>query len=153
MNLEIGQVLWLKIKYKIDEIAKEKHPMLIAKVNEKYIEVIALDKTKGRLQNLYRPYNVFISIDNPNETVITQDSYAQLNNKFTIENTKELLMARKTRDKLSKKKLDDVLTKYSIWHEENIINEERIVHMDKKDILVLNPDLKLKEIVGIKNKN
>ena len=34
MNLEIGQVLWLKIK--IDEVAKEKHPMLIANINEKY---------------------------------------------------------------------------------------------------------------------
>ena len=102
MNLEIGQVLWLKIKYKIDETAKEKHPMLIAKINEKYIEVIDLDKTK---------------------------------------------------DKLSKKKLDNILTKYDVWHEENIIREERIVHMDKKDIFLLNPDLKIKEIVGINNKN
>lgn len=49
MNLEIGQVLWLKIKYKIDETAKEKHSMLIAKINEKYIEVIDLDKTKDKL--------------------------------------------------------------------------------------------------------
>jgi len=153
MNLEIGQVLWLKIKYKIDEVAKEKHPMLIANINEKYIEVIALDKTKGKLQNLYRPYNVFISIDNPSETVITQDSYAQLNNKFTIENTKELLSARKTIAKLSKKKLDYVLNKYSMWHEENVICSERIVHMNKKDIFLLNPDLKLKDIIGINVKS
>ena len=143
MNLEVGQVLWLKIKYKIDEYAKEKHPMLIAKINEKYIEVIALDKTKGKLQNLYRPYNVFISVDEPLETVISQDSYAQLNNKFTIENTSQLLIARRTKDKLSKKKLDNILTKYDNWHKENNIIKDRIVYMSKRDILVLNPELKI----------
>lgn len=45
------------------------------------------------------------------------------------------------------------MTKYDVWHEENIIRKERIVHMDKKDIFLLNPDLKIKEIVGINSKN
>ncbi len=146
MNLEIGQVLWLRIKYKATEIAKEKHPMLIARINEKYIEVIALDKTKGKLQNLYRPYNIFISVDNPLEMVINQDSYAQLNNKFTIENTKELLRARRTVKKLSQNKLDYILLKYNNWHKENVIQKDRIVYMDREDVLVLNPDLKKKDI-------
>ena len=150
MDLEVGQVLWLKIKYKVDEVAKEKHPMLIAKINEDYIEVIALDKTFGKMQNLYRPYNIYINSDDPKETVILQDSYAQLNNKFTIENAKDLINARKTKKKLSKQKLDNILTEYNIWHENNIISEERIVHMSKKDILKLNPDLKIKGIIGIK---
>lgn len=141
MDLKVGQVLWLKIKYKVDEVAKEKHPMLIAKITKKYIEVIALDKTKGKLQNLYRPYNVFISFDNPVETVIMQDSYAQLNNRFTIENFKELLSARKTQDTLSNDKLKYVLMRYRNWYEENRINDDRIVHMSKKDIFMLNPDL------------
>lgn len=150
MDLEVGQVLWLKIKYKVDEVAKEKHPMLIANINKDYVEVIALDKTFGKMQNLYRPYNIYINSDDPKEKVIFQDSYAQLNNKFTIENTKDLINARKTDKKLSKKKLDNILTEYNIWHENNIINEERIVHMSKKDILKLNPDLKIKGIIGIK---
>lgn len=103
MNLEVGQVLWLKIMYKLGEIAKEKHPMLIANINEKYIEVIALDKTLGKMQNLYRPYNIYINSEEPKEEVLFQDSYAQLNNKFTIENIEELKYARKTDKKLSQK--------------------------------------------------
>lgn len=149
MNLEVGQVLWLKIMYKLGEIAKEKHPMLIVNVNEKYIEVIALDKTLGKMQNLYRPCNIYINSDEPKEEVIFQDSYAQLNNKFTIENIEELKYARKTDKKLSQKKLDEILLKYSNWQENNVIFEERIVHMNKKDILKMNPDLKYKKLIGI----
>ena len=44
-ELEIGQILWLKVKYQIDVISEVKHPMLIAKIATDYIEVIALDKT------------------------------------------------------------------------------------------------------------
>lgn len=148
MNLEIGQILWLKIRYKLDEVAKEKHPMLIANINKEFVEVIALDKTFGKMQNLYRAYNVYINSENPKETVIFQDSYAQLNNKFTIENIEELKKARKTEDKLSNTKLDDILLKYNIWHENNIIPEERIVHMDKNDILKINPDLRVRKFIG-----
>lgn len=148
MDLEIGQILWLKIRYKLDEVAKEKHPMLIANINKEFVEVIALDKTFGKMQNLYRTYNVYINSENPKETVIFQDSYAQLNNKFTIENIEELKKARKTEDKLSNTKLDDILLKYNIWHENNIIPEERIVHMDKNDILKINPDLRVRKYIG-----
>ena len=150
MDLEVGQVLWLKIMYKLDEIAKEKHPMLIANINKEYIEVIALDKTFGKMQNLYRPYNIYINSEDPKEEVIFQDSYAQLNNKFTIENIEELKKARKTKKKLSKEKLDNILLNYSIWHENNIIFEERIVHMNKREILKMNPDLKDDKNIEIK---
>lgn len=118
--------------------------MLIAYINKEYIEVIALDKTFGKMQNLYRPYNVYINSENPKEKVIFQDSYAQLNNKFSIENIEELKYARKTLAKLSKEKLDDVLLKYSTWQENNIILEERIIYMNKEDILQLNSDLRVK---------
>ncbi len=64
--------------------------MLIAEINKEYIEVIAIDKTSGRLQNLYYPYNKYINSENPKETVLYEDSYAQLNTKLTIDNFKEL---------------------------------------------------------------
>ena len=64
--------------------------MLIAEINKEYIEVIAIDKTSGRLQNLYYPYNKYINRENPKETVLYEDSYAQLNTKLTIDNFKEL---------------------------------------------------------------
>ena len=56
-DLQVGQVLWLKVRYQIDKIAQVKHPMLVADIQDDYIEIIALDKTAGKLQNLYYHYN------------------------------------------------------------------------------------------------
>ena len=43
-DLQVGQVLWLKVRYQIDKIAQVKHPMLVADIQDDYIEIIALDK-------------------------------------------------------------------------------------------------------------
>ena len=56
-NLKIGQVLWLKVRYQKDKLSSVKHPMLIANITKEYVEIIALDKTAGKMQNLYYPYN------------------------------------------------------------------------------------------------
>ena len=42
-EIEIGQVLWLKVRYQIDIVSEIKHPMLVAKVEKDYIEVIAIN--------------------------------------------------------------------------------------------------------------
>ena len=86
--------------------------MLIAEINDEYIEVIAIDKTAGKLQNLYYPYNKYINSDNPKETVIYEDSYAQLNTKLTLELFSELSDYRRTKDLLSKDKLKELLQDY-----------------------------------------
>ena len=82
-NLQVGQVLWLKVRYQIDVVSDVIHPMLIAKIEKDYIEVIAIDKTFGKMQCLYHEYNFFINSKNPTEDVIYEDSYAQLNTKIT----------------------------------------------------------------------
>lgn len=137
-NLKIGQVLWLKVRYQIDKVADVKHPMLIADIKDDYIEVIAIDKTAGKLQNLYFPYNIYINSQDPKETVIYEDSYAQLNTRLTIENFSELSNYRKTTDTLSKNKLVELLQKYKEYQSENKIREERIVYMTKYELLELN---------------
>ena len=109
--------------------------MLIAQINNEYIEVIAIDKTAGKMQNLYYPYNRYINSENPNETVLHEDSYAQLNTKLTIENFDELKKYRKTKDLLSKLKLNELLNDYKEYQINNRIKEERIVHMTKYEIL------------------
>ncbi len=112
--------------------------MLIAEINDEYIEVIAIDKTAGKLQNLYYPYNKYINSDNPKETVIYEDSYAQLNTKLTLELFSELSDYRRTKDLLSKDKLTELLQDYKEYQTKNKIKEERIVHMTKYEILELN---------------
>lgn len=137
-DLKVGQILWLKVRYQIDKVSDVKHPMLIAEINDEYVEVIAIDKTAGKLQNLYYPYNRYINSDDPKETVLYEDSYAQLNTKLTIEKFTDLKKYRKTNDLLSKTKLNELLNDYKDYQNSNRIKEERIVHMTKYEILELN---------------
>lgn len=139
-DLKVGQVLWLKVRYQIDKVSNIRHPMLIADIKDDYIEAIAIDKTAGKLQNLYYPYNKYIDSDNPKETVLYEDSYAQLNTKLTIELFSELSDYRKTKDLLSKEKLNELLQDYQEYQLNNKIREERIVHMNKYELLELNED-------------
>lgn len=137
-NLKIGQVLWLKVRYQKDKLSSVKHPMLIANITKEYVEIIALDKTAGKMQNLYYPYNSYINSENPKETVIYEDSYAQLNTKLTIEYFEELEKYRKTIDILSINKLKELLERYKEYQDKNKIKKERIIHMSKKEIQKLN---------------
>lgn len=137
-EIKVGQVLWLKVRYQIDKVASVRHPMLIAKINDNYIEVIAIDKTAGRLHQLFMPYNYYINSENPKEKVIFEDSYAQLNTKITLEWDNCLIKYRKTEDCLSSEKLTSLLKEYSEYQKENIILEERNVHMSINEIIKLN---------------
>lgn len=140
MNLEVGQILWLKVRYQTNIVAKVAHPMLVAIVNieENNIEVIAIDKAKEKISQLYNEANFFIDSENPKERVIFVDSYAQLNNTLTIEYFPELIKYRNTTAKLSKEKLDDLINDYNEYHKNNIIPDERIVYMTKEEIQELN---------------
>ena len=137
-ELKIGQVLWLKVRYQIDKVSDVKHPMLVADIQDDYIEVIAIDKTAGKLQNLYYPYNWYIDSTNPCEKVLSEDSYAQFNTKLTIEKFPELVKYRKTEQLLSHNKLEELLINYKVYQVNIHIKEERIVYMTKYEILQLN---------------
>lgn len=140
-NLEVGQILWLKVRYQIDIVSDIKHPMLICKIEDNYIEVIAIDKTAGKMHQLYHNYNYYINCDNPKESVIFEDSYAQLNTKLTIDMIDELKYSRKSLNKLSSKKLNNLLVEYKNYQNKYGIDEQRIVHMNRNEILKLNPEL------------
>lgn len=140
-QLEVGQVLWLKVRYQIDIVSSIKHPMLIAKIEDDYIEVIAMDKTANKMHQLFHEYNIYINSDQPKERVIFEDSYAQLNTKLTIDKIDELKKARKSIDKLSQKKLSELLDEYKNYQNTHDLDDQRIVHMTKDEILNLNNDL------------
>lgn len=137
-DLKVGQILWLKVRYQLDKVSETKHPMLIAKIEENHIEIIAIDKTSEKIHQLYRPYNHYINSQNPYETVIYEDSYAQLNTKLTVDNFPELIKYRKTTDCLSKEKLADLLENYTEYQQNNILDKARIVHMSKSELLAIN---------------
>lgn len=137
-KLIVGQVLWLKIRYQKEKISNIKHPLLIAKINKKTIELIAIDKIKGQLYNLYYPFNKYISCTNPIEKVISKDSYAQLNNKILVEYFEDLKKYRKTLKTLSKNKLKELLKDYFEYQKNTIIKEERKVYINKYELKKLN---------------
>lgn len=141
-SLQIGQVLWLKVRYQIDKVATTTHPMLIAKIESNYIEIIAIDKTAGKMQQLYHEYNCYIDCNNPKEKVIYEDSYAQLNTKLTIAKFPELVKARKIKETLSKQKLNDILCEYKDFQDKNDLDESRIVHMAQEELILMNSFLK-----------
>ena len=93
------------------------------------------------MHQLYHNYNYYINCDNPKETVIFEDSYAQLNTKLTIDKIEELKYSRKTLNKLSKDKLSSLLNEYNNYQNKHNIDEQRIVHMTNNEIVYLNPDL------------
>ena len=115
--------------------------MVIADIKDDYIEVIALDKPRGKLHQLFHYYNFYISYDYPKEDVISEDSYAQLNTKLTIDNIEELKNSRKTLKKLSSKKLNKLLKEYKDYQNNHNLDEQRVVHMSRDEILNLNPEL------------
>lgn len=107
-----------------------------------------MDKTAGKLHQLFHKYNYFINSSNPKESVITEDSYAQLNTKLTIELTEELIKARKTVNKLSQDKLQDLIETYNDYQKYNKIDDDRIVYMSSVEILKLNPNLKQDKVLS-----
>lgn len=140
MDIEVGQVLWLKVRYQTNVISEVSHPMLVAVINkeEKIIEVIAIDKARDKVYQLFNEANFFIDSESPREKVIYVDSYAQLNNILTIEYFPELIKYRRTKDKLSSEKLKYLLEEYNDYRNKNIIPDYRIVHMTKEEIIELN---------------
>lgn len=138
MDLEVGQVLWLNVRYQADIISPCPHPMLVAikNIDEEKIEVIAMDKVDGHKYQLLNEANRLIKCKN--EEVIYKDSYAQLNNTLTIEYFPELTQYRKITAKLSSEKLEKLINDYEEYHNQNFIPDKRIVHMTKEEILKLN---------------
>lgn len=140
MDLEVGQVLWLRVKYQPTIIATVPHPMLVAieNIEDNSIEVIAIDKARDKIYQLFNEANFFIDSENPKEQVIRIDSYAQLNNKLKIEYFPELVKYRKTKAKLSKCKLKELLSAYKEYQSNNFIPDYRQIYMSKQDILEWN---------------
>ena len=99
-----------------------------------------LDSLKGKEFKAAKKSNKTIFCDMPEETVIDEDSYIQLDNTFLLEDCPELTSRfRRQTDKLSSAKLTDVLEAYNTYHDTHEIDENKIVYMDRKEILKLNP--------------
>jgi hypothetical protein len=140
-DLEIGQVLWLRIRFNNEgTVSNVKHPYLIVDIDEEFetIEVAQMDSLQGKEFKAAMRSNKVVYVDDPSETVITKDSYVQLDNSFQIENFRSLSQYRRVTDKLSGEKLQGVLRAYKMYHEQHHISENKQVFMNKSEIEKLN---------------
>ena len=140
-DLEVGQVISLKIRFNNSGvISTTPHPYLIVGIDDELgtVEIAQLDSLRGKEFKAARRTNKTIFADNPDETVIDKDSYVQLDNTLKIENFSGLVRFRRQEDKLSQKKLEDVLAAYRRYHDTHEIDEDKNVYMDRVEILELN---------------
>lgn len=140
-DIEVGQVLSLKIRYNNDGlISATKHPYLVIGIDKELnvVEIAQLDSLQGKEFKAARKSNKVIYSDNPTETVIDKDSYIQMDNRFRIENCWELLNFRRQTDKLSSDKLCDVLNSYQQYQKNHDIDENKNVYITKNELLNLN---------------
>ncbi len=138
-ELAVGQVLWLKIRFNNNgDVSNIEHPYLILDIDDgvKLLEVGQMDSLKP-YKLIYRS-NKPIYITNPNETVLTKDSYIQLDNQIQIEYFDDLKKFRKTEDTLSQARLAAILTDYKEYRENHIISPEKSVYLTKSEIMQYN---------------
>jgi hypothetical protein len=140
-NIEVGQVLSLKIRYNNNGmISDRKHPYLIVGINRELntIEIAQLDSLEGKEYKAAMKGNKTIYYDNPVETVIDKDSFIQMDNTIFIDNYDALINYRRQSDKLSQDKLYDTLKSYRDYHEKNSIDENKQVYITKEELENLN---------------
>lgn len=140
MGVEIGQVVWLKLRFNNEgDVSATEHPYLILKfIDDNTIEVGQLDKVRGKRWKLALESNKLITHDNPNETVIMEDSFIQMDNQFQLELYDGLKNYQKTSDKLSHDKMQDVIKTYEMYHQTHEIDENKQVYLSSDEIKELN---------------
>ncbi len=138
---EIGQVLWLKIRFNnTGTVSSKKHPYLVVSVDEALstLEIAQIDSLEGKEYKALYKSNKTIFADNPNESVIVKHSYVQLDNTIIVDDYDGLAKYRRTTDKLSSAKLADVLIDYEEYHRSFHIDENKNVYLSKEEIEDLN---------------
>lgn len=141
MSLKVGQVLPLRIRFNNNgDISAVKHPYLIVDIDNEneYIEIVQIDSLQGKEYKAMFRGNKAIFNNDPVETVIDKDSFVQLDNTIRIEKFDEIESYLRQTDTLSEYKLNSVLNAYNEYHSKYTIDENKIVYMDKDEILSLN---------------
>ena len=139
-DLEIGQVLSLRIRIDYYGVFRERHPYLILDIREEdnVVEVGQLHSLEGKPFEAIDNKNKVIFQGSPNETVIDKDSFIQKHNTILLEYYDDLEKYRRQRGKLSERKLKSVIEAYKKYHKEHQIDEDRIVYLDKDELENLN---------------
>ena len=139
-DIEVGQVLSLRIRIDYYGVFKDRHPYLVLDIREaeNVLEVGQLHSLEGKPFEAIDNRNKVIFQGSPDETVIDKDSFIQKNNLILLEYYDGIEKYRRQKDKLSTKKLQSVIEAYKKYHTDHLIPEDRIVYLSKEELESLN---------------
>ncbi len=134
--LKVKDVISLKIRFNNNgEKSKTTHPYIVKSIDEQLgiIEVIQRDSVKEGKE--------YIALFNSNALLraggcFDKDGFVQLDNKFTIQNFNELSNFKI--GSITDNQFLKITMKYDKYQKENTLDENKIVHMTKEEILKLN---------------
>lgn len=141
MSVETRQILWLIMPFNNSgDISSVKHPYLVIDVDDtlKVCSLVQLDSLEGKAHKVLMKSNKLVMHTNPSETVISKPGFAQLDNTMQVELFDGLAGFLRTTDKLSRQKYDAVIKAYKQYRDENEIDENKIVYVDKERLKELN---------------
>lgn len=140
IGLEIGQVISAKIRFNNSGLTSSvNHPYLVIGIHKDLgtVEIAQIDSLAGKEYKAAMKCNKVVYCDEPVESVIDKDSYVQLDNTFQVEWYEGLCNYRRQTDKLSAKKLAELIQAYRDYHSSHHIDENKQVYMTKKEFEAL----------------
>ncbi|SDB14489.1 hypothetical protein [Eubacterium oxidoreducens] len=143
MNIEIGQIITLRMRVNNSGTILNPHPYLVLFVNadDNYIEIAQVDSLKNKEYKALKKSNKIIYCDAPLETVIDKDSFIQLDNCLRIEYFDDICLLRRQEDKLSDKKFQEVIRAYIDYQNNNYIDENKQVYVSESELKGYNSRL------------
>ena len=144
MLLIKGQIIVLKMRVNNCGTVLSPHPYIVIGINENdnTVEIAQIDSLKGKEYKAAKRSNKIIYADNPQETVIDEDSYVQLDNTLLVVYFDDLTQMRRQTDVLSLVKLTDLIDSYETYHKNNIIADTKQVYVDEQELRNMNQRLK-----------
>jgi len=144
MNIEIGQVLWLRLPFgKTDDLSCVYHPYLILDTYYDHISIVEIGQMDSKN---FAPYILIkeagklVTKENPHETVIYCDSYLQADRRIRIEYFDGIEQFLDSNDKLSEKKFSAVRNAYFDYKRKHYIDETKEQFFTKNDVLLYNQE-------------
>ena len=141
MGVEVRQVLWLKMPFNNSGgVSLVEHPYLVIDVDQtlNVCTLVQFDSIDGKAHKVLMKSNKLVMNTGPAETVISKPSFAQLDNTMQVELFEGLAAYLRTTDKLSRAKFETVVKAYKRYREENKIDEDKIVYVDRDQLAGLN---------------
>lgn len=139
MSVQIGDVLWLKMRFNNDPgtISSTKHPyVVVGRLELEYVEIAQLDSLKGKEYKVAFKSNHLVRC--AGQTALSRDGYVQMDNSFMVDDYDGLsdFVSGKLTDDLTQ----DIVNHYYEYQHNNQISENKQVYITQDELKQMNSD-------------